>query len=127
MITYSEILANYKGILPLPKDIDENIKLKLLPALNKFRTIYGKPMVINSGLRSAEQNGSIPGAAKKSNHLLGLAADIRDRDRSLAKYCLENLNILQECGLWMEDPQATPTWCHLQCVPPRSGSRVFKP
>jgi hypothetical protein len=35
--------------------------------------------------------------------------------------------LLQEIGLWIENPMWTPTWVHLQIVPPHSGRRIFVP
>ena len=40
---------------------------------------------------------------------------------------LQRIDALQEIGLWMEDPQWTPTWVHLQIVPPGSRRRVYIP
>lgn len=108
------------------QEVSDNID-KLLISLNKFREKYGKPMFVSSGWRPSVINSSIQGSAKKSNHVIGLACDFKDIDRSLAKFCLQNLHILEDCGLYMEAPDSTPTWIHLQCVAPRSGKRVFKP
>lgn len=108
------------------QELSDNID-KLLISLNKFREKYGSPMIVSSGWRPLAINATTPGAAKKSNHCLGLACDFKDLDRTLAKYCLQHLDVLEECGLYMEAPDSTPTWVHLQCVPPRSGKRVFKP
>ena len=36
----------------------------------------GKPITINSGYRSEEYNASIKGSSKKSQHVMGRAADI---------------------------------------------------
>jgi hypothetical protein len=40
---------------------------------------------------------------------------------------MANLAVLEELQLWLEHPDATPGWCHLQILPPRSGRRVFYP
>ena len=48
-------------------------------------------------------------------------------DRPLARWCLRNREVLEAAGLWMEDPQWTPSWVHLQSVPPGSGDRIFVP
>lgn len=100
---------------------------KLLVHLNKFRKAYGKPMKVSSGWRPPSVNASVKGAAKRSNHMLGLACDFSDPDGSLAAWCLNNLKVLEDCGLYLEDPGHTKGWLHLQCVPPGSGRRVFKP
>lgn len=82
---------------------------------------------ITSGFRPADVNAATKGAAKKSNHLLGNAADLSDRNGALCRLVLANLDLLQAHDLWLEDPRHTPTWIHLQTVPPRSGKRIFAP
>lgn len=126
MISRDEVLMGREKQYPLTPEMETNLA-KLLVALNKFRTIYGKPLIVTSGYRPAAINATIANAAKKSNHMVCLACDFADANGALDKYCMENLNVLEECGLWLENPESTPTWCHLQCVPPKSGNRVFKP
>jgi uncharacterized protein YcbK (DUF882 family) len=46
-----------------------------LDMLDFAREIYGKPMKINSGFRTAQHNAKV-GGKKESSHLKGLAADI---------------------------------------------------
>ncbi len=99
---------------------------KLLDALNKFRLIYGKPMVVSSGYRSPEHNRKV-GGAPNSSHLTCEACDFRDASRELSNWCLANLDVLEECGLYMENPAVTTTWVHLQTRRPGSGKRVFDP
>lgn len=82
---------------------------------------------VNSGWRPKGINDDTANAAKGSRHLTAEAIDIPDSDRSLAEWCVDNLDVLAEIGLWIEDPRWTPTWVHLQIVPPRSGRRVFIP
>ena len=73
---YSETAAK-RGIQNIPDDfwVVENIKLKLLPALNLLREAWGGPIKISSGFRCLELNTAI-GGAKKSMHMKGLAADL---------------------------------------------------
>ena len=83
---------------------------------------------IASGWRPPEINDATSHAAKASRHLTGEAIDLRDSGtRDLARWCLRNLDALEEIGLWMEDPQWTPTWVHLQIIPPGSRRRVYCP
>lgn len=106
--------------------ISQNID-KLLVPLNKLRTKYGLPLKISSGWRPPSLNSKVKGAAPKSNHQKGLACDFFDPEGKLDAWCMQNLDFLEEIGLWLEHPDATPKWCHLQCVPPKSGKRVFRP
>lgn len=81
---------------------------------------------MTSGYRPAAINAAV-GGAKKSNHMTGNAIDLADADGKLDAWCMANLDILERLGLWLEHPDATPTWCHLQRVAPRSKNRVFRP
>ncbi len=87
---------------------------------------------VNSGWRPRQINAATPHASATSHHLTGRAVDLPDPDRALAKWCVNNLAVLGEIGLWLEDPRWTYDengghWVHVQTVPPRSGSRVFVP
>lgn len=82
---------------------------------------------VGSGWRPRGVNDSTANAATNSRHITAEAVDLRDADRTLATWCVDNLDVLAEIGLWMEDPRWTPTWVHLQCVPPKSGKRVYIP
>lgn len=56
---------------------------KLLIALDRMRRRFGKPIIVNSGIRCPDHNRE-EGGVKNSSHLSGKAADIRvetDRDR----------------------------------------------
>lgn len=86
----------------------------------------GGPVIVSSGWRPSAINKAAGGAAK-SNHMLGRAVDLADADGKIDAWCLEHLDVLEECDLWLEDPASTPTWCHLQTVAPGSGRRVFRP
>lgn len=79
----------------------------------------------NSGWRPEAINADTPNAAVKSKHKLGLAVDVADADKALQHWCLKHQAELIGLELWMEHPRDTPTWTHLQTVPPRSGNRVF--
>jgi hypothetical protein len=62
-----------------------------------------------------------------SSHLYGCAVDIADPKGELKKWCVANKAKLIECGLWMEDPEYTTSWCHLSSYMPKSGKRIFIP
>lgn len=55
---------------------DGDVNPKLVEVLEDVRTHFGKPVVINSGLRCEAHNKKV-GGTKASQHLLGTAADIR--------------------------------------------------
>lgn len=125
MISRKEYLAGRDLESPLTPKLEDNL-LKMLGAINMFRTVYGKPMIVTSGYRPPRVNKAV-GGAPKSKHLTCEAVDISDRDAAIAIFCLNNIDILVNCGLWIENPEKTPGWVHFQIVPPKSGHRVFNP
>lgn len=125
MISKKELLMGRDKHPEYTQEVSDNLD-KLLIALNKLRKAYGKPMIVTSGFRPSDINKAV-GGAKKSNHQLGLACDFKDTDGKIDEWCLNNLDKLAEYGLYLESPDHTKGWCHLQCVPPKSGHRVFIP
>lgn len=87
----------------------------------------GMKRSVNSGWRPAAVNATIRNASKRSKHMLCLAIDIDDGDETLDGWCMSHPSALAEIGPWLEHPSATPRWCHVQTVPPKSGNRVFYP
>ncbi len=126
MITPQEVLMGRDAQFPLTPELKTNLD-KLLIALNKVRFHYGKPMQVSSGYRPAAINKTVKGAAPKSSHMTCEACDFRDPDGALAKWCLANLSILEDAGLYLENPEFTKGWVHLQTRKTRSGKRVFNP
>lgn len=125
MITRREYLMGRDALYPLSQELEANL-LNLLGRLNMLRTFYGRPMIVTSGYRPKKINDSV-GGKPKSKHITCQACDFDDRNGVLSAFCLSNLEILERCELWMEDPTYTLGWVHLQSVAPKSGKRVFKP
>lgn len=130
-VTRDEVLKGRERDYPLTPKLEENLT-KLLEVINKLRHSYGKAFIITSGYRPGHYNKSAKGALK-SAHMTCEAVDIRDDSQgSLAKWCLNNLSLLEQLGLYMESPTATQQppnkfWVHLQIRPTKSGRRVFLP
>lgn len=102
--------------------------LKLLDKINALLAELNITKVsVSSGFRPSGVNSKIPGAAKKSNHMVGHACDLEDVDGKLDKLFLENLKLLEKHGLYLEHPDNTKNWSHLQDISPKSGNRVFNP
>ena len=59
----------------MPLEVYENI-IKLSNQLQFLRDYTGRPITINSAYRCPEHNAKISGSSKKSQHMLGKAADI---------------------------------------------------
>lgn len=123
MLTREDILMGREVEYPLTPELETNLE-KLLIALNKFRAAYGKPLRVTSGYRPGKYNVAAHGAPR-SSHLTCQACDFADADGSLDQFCLDNLQLLEDCGLWLESPANTPGWTHLQIRP--VSVRVFKP
>lgn len=134
MITMTELLKD-KNLNEYHLDIRHNLE-DLLEKVNKVRTAYGKAMIPTSCMRSREDQiriyaeKGITDESKipmKSKHFYGQAVDISDPHQELQDWCENNIDVLEEIGLWMEDFTSTKNWVHFQTVAPASGKRFFKP
>lgn len=124
MISLQELLGDNK-LEDLSPELLSNSS-ELLARLNKFRAEYGNPMYVNSGYRTPEHNAEI-GGAPGSSHTTCQACDFHDNDGELKKFIANDPDILVRCDLYMEAPESTPTWVHLQSRVIKSGNRIFKP
>jgi len=114
----------HRGDMSLaPKNVLEESKITIrrVNKLLKMLNLEASP-TINSGYRDAEYNVKI-GGSKNSTHVLGMGIDIGDKNGSIKAQITEEM--LVACGLYMESPKHTPTWCHLQTRPTRR--RIFLP
>lgn len=110
-----------------PKELPDGIISNLMDLRARLNQLgFKPPRVFTCTYRSPEHNARV-GGAKKSSHLTGCACDIADIDRFLKDYLRAIPELLEECDLYAEDFDSTPTWVHLQSVPPKSGRRIFKP
>ena len=140
MITFKEYTKD-TPINDIPIAVQHNIE-ELLRRVNVIREKYGKPMIVTSGLRSMYVHKEIYrkinmrrkklGMAEvrvpmQSAHLIGKAIDIFDPSGALQKWCLDNVTVLEDVGLWCEHFDDTVGWVHMQSAPPKSGSRFFHP
>jgi hypothetical protein len=107
------------------KEIADNLEL-LRGKVQEFLKEYSGHISISSGWRPAKLNDSV-GGATKSLHITGHAVDIIDTSMSVWNYVLDNLELAKSMGLYFEDKRATPSWVHIQTLPPKSGKRIFKP
>lgn len=106
--------------------------LKTVSRVNSLLTIYAEfsrviLTKVSSGWRPSCINDVTSNAAKLSTHLTADGCDIEDLDRAFAAWCVLHPETLAECGLYLEDPRWTPSWCHLQTRPPGSGKRIYIP
>lgn len=112
-------------------EILENAKT-LLEKVNAFLQDLGVMSArVSSGWRPPSVNASVPGSAKRSLHMTGKAIDIVDTSGELDKLIMEKEqdllargqpSLLKKYDLWLEHPDHTRTWCHLDI-----GNRTDRP
>lgn len=105
------------------------LRANALLTLFFFLNPAAKARKVNSGWRPPAVNAATKGAAALSKHMTCQAVDLSDPDGELDAWLMTEAgqDALIDIGLWMEHPNATPRWAHVQTVPPRSGRRVFMP
>ena len=59
-ITRDEVLMGRDTFAPLSVELEMNLT-KLLACLNKFRQLYGKPLIVSSGYRPPQMNARSQG------------------------------------------------------------------
>lgn len=113
-----------------PSDYNDEMKSNattLVEKVNSCLQLMGiKEATVSSGWRPKTYNDTIPNASKTSKHITCEAVDLQDSDKKLKEKILANLAILEQLGLYLEHPDDTPTWAHLQMKAPPSGNRVFR-
>ena len=102
----------------------------LIDRVHKLLKVFGEERDITSGWRPPAVNGNTPGAALKSKHMTGEAADLYDPEGDIDNFLMsgQGQRVLASLGLYIEHPSCTARgWSHIQIVPPKSGARVFYP
>lgn len=112
--------AKRMGIDNTPTEQEvENITLLCTKLLQPLRSLYGRPMYINSGYRCRELNEAV-GGVETSDHRRGLAADVRcDNPKAL-------LSCLLSSGLIFDQAILYPTFLHLSYRPIRNRQKVIR-
>lgn len=116
------------GLIPTEKQ-KKNLE-KLIKALNILGVVYPAPVAVIRGLRTEKQNEAV-GGIPNSPHLTGEAVDLQDKDHKLSQFILNNIDLLERVGLYMENPYYCVSkttgnnWIHLQTR--RASKTVFLP
>lgn len=121
-----------------PKDLTDEVRAnaertvrRVNALLERFYAAHQNAVrrKVNSGWRPLAVNKRTANAALGSRHIMALAVDLSDDDEMLDKWCasVDGRIAMTETELWLEHPIATPRWCHLQTVPPKSKNRIFMP
>lgn len=72
-------VAKRAGIRNVPNELEEENLVNLIDnILDPLREAYGSPIIVNSGFRCKDLNLLVKGS-KTSQHMQGLAADIRSK------------------------------------------------
>jgi len=98
--------------------IDEDALAKL----EKLREMLGKPMIINSAYRSPEHNRKV-GGAKNSNHMQGVAFDVRMDNHDPEKF----ERLARKCGFTGFGYYPASGFMHIDTGKPRVWGTKFKP
>ena len=123
MISRSELNPHGYTLTP---DQARNFEL-LYVAMNAVRCAYGKPMYVNSGVRSVEDQRRINPAHMQDAHVHAAGCDIDAQDGYLWDWCIDHLDLITRLGLYLESRVYTPRHIHFQIIPPKSGNRIFIP
>lgn len=99
----------------------------LLDKVNYLLDRFGEDRRCNSGWRPKTVQMRINPKAPNSKHITADAIDIEDKDGKFKSWCMSNQDFLKATNLYMEHPDSTPTWVHLQQIPPKSKKIVFIP
>jgi hypothetical protein len=116
---YPEEFRNYR--------VEENA-IGFLAQLNPFLASVNITIIhLRSGYRPIEINAR-EGGAKHSYHIIGKAVDLADPFGNLAAVFAAHPEKLRANQLWLENPEHTPGWAHLDCGVRRDReSRIFNP
>lgn len=112
-----------------PNEYNKTIEMNLyktIQAIDEFLKDYTGTINVASGWRDQVSNKAA-GGAPSSKHCTGEAIDLADPNGKIRQYVLDNLDKAQKIGLFFEHMAWTPTWVHMQIVPPKSGHRIYVP
>lgn len=110
--TWQELTVNSAGLPNRPTEA-KAAKLRALVAqvLQPLRDLYGKPIKVNSGYRSAAVNRAIHGATN-SQHCQGEAADIDSTDNATLFHLIRQSLPFDQL-IWEGGTDTQPDWIHV--------------
>lgn len=113
-------VADLKGIPNHPNTYQKmNLEKLIDNVLDPIRALYGKPIYVNSGFRSATLNKAV-GGAKNSQHMEGKAADITtgtpEENKKLwdvIMFLLQEGDISFDQLIYEKPVNGNPSWIHI--------------
>lgn len=115
------------------KELTQQLKnngVKLLENVNALlHELKIENVTVSSGFRPSDINAKIPNAAKRSLHTVCRAVDLKDSDGKIDELIKSKPELLRKYNLWLENPDNTVGWCHLDDSDSRTDReiRIFKP
>lgn len=93
-------MANNKGKSSLPQWVDSPESRTFMVILERFRMLYGKPIVVYSGYRQEDYNKKV-GGDPKSAHKIGCAIDWHNNKFAAEKEIITSFwkSVLYEAGV----------------------------
>jgi hypothetical protein len=123
MITVEDYLMGRDKADPLDMLQARNMA-DLLSRVNHLLASIGLETKVTSGYRPSRINKTV-GGAKMSTHTVCAGIDLADADGRLGLLLKRNPKLLNDHGLWLENPDHTPGWVHLDTK--KRTNRIFNP
>lgn len=123
MITPKEYLMGRDKEFPLDMLQASNMA-DLLSRINHLIASLKIATRVSSGYRPSAINKKI-GGAKMSTHTVCAGIDLHDPNGEIGKMLRANTKILEEYGLFLENPDFTKGWVHLDTKTRKN--RIFNP
>jgi hypothetical protein len=126
------ILTLEEYLCGLSEELKRNAELTVMKANALLERAFkeGLPSynpLTTSTWRPAKYNHLIQGSSKFSKHTSCQAVDLYDPDGLMGMWLKRCPEILHDLDIWIESPDKTPRWLHLQTTGPLSGKRIFQP
>lgn len=137
MITLAQYVGPHKDSPDWTPTREQNALylLQQCAALEAEMAAHGVVFPINpktgSGVSGATFGGfrpqNCPQGAPDSSHKTGEGVDRYDPAGDIDAWLMAHQDSMALLGIYIEHPDATPTWSHWTTRAPRSGNRVFHP
>ena len=110
----SELTHTNSGLPNVPNNEQlDNLQKLVDNVLDPLRSLYGKPIHVNSGFRSKAVNDATPNASTTSDHMTGRAADIDTVSDNALLFKLIRDNYKFDQLIWEKGNDKNPDWVHV--------------